>query len=184
MGITFKLKNNVRKLIHKFYLLRGMMSKNLLLMVYRTLVESLIRYGIIVWGGLYNNALRQLNVIQNFILKVIYNKNKHYPTALLYNEDIFNVRSLYILEICLYVHKEKKIKNYVNHQYETRNKTQKNLQIPMSYRDINQRFLSYLGPKFYNLLPISIRKIKNRKKFKNKCRAYVVEKYTEFINIL
>ena len=181
---AFRLKNNVRKLIHKFYLLRGMMSKNLLIMVYRTLVESLIRYGIVVWGGLYNNALKQLNVIQNFILKVIYNKGKHYPTALLYNEDIFNVRSLYILAICLYVHKEKKIKNYVNHQYETRNKTQKNLQIPMSYKDINQRFLTYLGPKFYNLLPVSIRQIKNYKKFNKKCRAYIVERYIDFINSL
>lgn len=54
-----------------------------MIIVYKALVESLIRYGIIIWGGLYNTALKQLNVIQNFILKIINKKEKRYPIAII-----------------------------------------------------------------------------------------------------
>lgn len=55
------LTSRVRRLIHKFSELRKFMNK-------KTLVESIIKYGILVWGGLYNNALNPLSVVQNFIL--------------------------------------------------------------------------------------------------------------------
>lgn len=179
----FKLNNSIRKLIHKFYLLREILSKNLLMMIYKALVESLIRYGIVVWGGLYNSALRQLNVTQNFILKVIHKKKKRFPTHLLYSEDVFSVRSLYILAACLYVYGERS-KDYVKHRHETRSKTQKNLRIPMSYRDVNQRFLTYLGPKFYNLLPVDVREIKSKRAFIKGCRVFIFQNKTDFEKII
>lgn len=73
---VLKLSTSIRKLIHKFYILRDILSTDLLIMVYRTLVESLIRYGIIVWGGLYQASLQQLNTVQNYILKLIFRKKK------------------------------------------------------------------------------------------------------------
>lgn len=105
---VLKLKNNIRKLIHRFYLLRDIMSEKLLLTVYRALVESLIRYGIVIWGGLCESALKQLNVTQNTLLKIIYKRKKRFPTCLLYSSDIFSVRSLYVLTSCIYIHKELK----------------------------------------------------------------------------
>lgn len=49
--------------------------------------------------------LKQLKMVQNYVLKIIHNKTKGYPTELLHSEEIFNIRSLYILHTCIYIHK-------------------------------------------------------------------------------
>ncbi|KAJ8974301.1 hypothetical protein NQ317_009541 [Molorchus minor] len=59
------------------------------------LAESILQYGIIVWGGLYSTALNPLNVVQNYILKIIFFKSRLYPTTELYSSDILNIRMLY-----------------------------------------------------------------------------------------
>ena len=177
-----RLKNNLRKLIHKFYTLREILTRQLLTMIYRALVESLIRYGIVIWGGLYNKAIKQLNVVQNYILKVINKKEKRYPTQRLYNLEIFNVRSLYVLSVCSYVHKVENFKLYVNHNHETRNRNR--LQVPRNNRNISHRFVNYLGPTFYNMLPVGVRVIKNLKHFNLECRKYIHENNALFINKL
>ena len=181
---VLKITTSIRKLIHKFYLLREFLRNSLLITIYKVLVESLIRYGIIAWGGLYDNALKQLNVVQNFILKIIYKKNKLYSTNMLYSENVLNVRSLYILTTCSYVHKSSQLQQYVAHQYQTRTKINKHLKIPVSYKNINLRFVNYLAPKFYNLLPPYIKQIKNIKIFNKTCKTFIFENYNVFVTVL
>lgn len=57
---------------------RNILNRRLLLVAYKTLVEALITYGVQLWDGLYNNAAKQINIVQNFLLKVIYKKKKKY----------------------------------------------------------------------------------------------------------
>lgn len=178
------LTKKIRKLINKFYLLREFLNKKLLISIYKALIESLIRYGIIIWGGLYKSALNQLNVIQNYILKIIGKKKKLFPTNLLYNEEICNVRTLYIIAICSYIHKHEELKQYVSHNHDTRNKINRHLIIPVNHTNINLRFLNYLAPKIYNLLPCHLKTLNNRKLFNKKCRTYVTSNYHKFINIM
>lgn len=168
-----KLTSNIRKLIFRFYILRNILNSKLLMMVYRSLVESLLRYGVIVWGGLYNNSLKQLNVVQNYILRVMNRKEKRYSSQLLYSEDVFNVRSIYILSTCIYAHKSNNFKAYVNHQHYTRNNINKHLKLPNFRKNLGHRFISFLAPKFYNILPNDIRQIQNVKRFSRKCRKYI-----------
>lgn len=180
---VLKLSNNIRKLIRKFYILREFLGKKLLSSVYKALVESLIRYGLVIWGGLTNTCMKQLNVVQNYILKIINRKEKRYPTSLLYSEEILDVRSLYILCTCSLVHKKTNLKNYVNHSYATRNRSNKHLVIPNSKTSINQRFLNYLAPKTYNMLPLSIRSISNLKRFNYKCATFIVQNLHSFMKL-
>jgi len=180
---VLRLKNNIRKLMHRFYLLREILSKKLLISIYKALVESLIRYGIVVWGGLSDSSLRQLNVIQNTILKIIYKKEKRYRTELLYDSIVFNTRSLYVLNSCVYVYKNEKMKKYIGHMHNTRSKIKQNLQIPISYKKVNQKFIGYLGPKMYNMLPIEIRNTSKVIQFVQKCKAYIFEKNTDFLKL-
>ena len=65
------LCKKIRCLIHKFYQMREFLQQKLLIMFYKSLVEPLLRYGIIVWGGAYNVHLHPLKVIQNSIIKII-----------------------------------------------------------------------------------------------------------------
>ncbi|CAH1110396.1 unnamed protein product [Psylliodes chrysocephalus] len=57
-------KVKIRFFIHKLYILRNVMAKKLLLMIYKALVELLLRYGIVVWGVMYSSNLTQLKVVQ------------------------------------------------------------------------------------------------------------------------
>ena len=55
------------------------------MILYNTLVQSILRYCIVIWGGLYDNALYNLAVCQNTILKIILKKDRMYPNNLLYS---------------------------------------------------------------------------------------------------
>lgn len=80
------------------------MNKKTLITIYKSLVESIFKYGIIVWGGLYDNSLHKLNIVQKYILKVMFKRSKRYPTDLLFSVDVGNVRSLYLFEVCSYMY--------------------------------------------------------------------------------
>lgn len=176
------LTNKIRKLIHKFYLLREFMSRRMLVTIYKSLVESLIRYGILVWGGMYITGLYKLNIIQKYILKIIYRKKRMYPSNLLFSEDVGSVHAIYILVVCSYYYSHEK--NYVDHLYETRNSTNKHLKIPLNHKHLNLKFVNYIGPKIYNLLPNHIKIVENKKKFNIQCRKYIFDRYEVFLRVL
>lgn len=73
------ITGKIRKLVRKFYLLRDILKTKTLMNVCNFLVESIIRYGIIAWGGAYENSLRQLKVVQKLILKTIMKKIIYTP---------------------------------------------------------------------------------------------------------
>lgn len=174
------ISNKIRKLIYRFYCLRYILNKKNLVIIYKSFIESLIRYGILVWGGLYDNALYKLNIVQKKILKIIYNKNRMYPTRLLFTYDTCNVRTIYMSTICGYIRKRNSLQNIVNHQYHTRNKENKNISIPVSHRNINLRFFDYLAPKIYNKLPCNIKGIARKNVFARECKTYILNNYNLF----
>lgn len=176
-----KVTNNIRALIRKFYSLREILCTKLLICVYKALVESLLGYGVVVWGGLYKNSLHQLEIIQKYILKIIFKKGRRYPTRLLFCEDIVCVRSLYILSICTFVHKKNCLRTYVDHAYATRTKVNRHLAIPNSNTNINLRFINYLAPRCYNLLPGSMKLMVNHKKFRTVCKSYIFRNLQKFM---
>lgn len=124
------LTMKINRLIHKFYILQKILNKKMSITVYKVLVESLLRYGILVWGAIYDNALRLLKVAQNYILKIMFHKKKMFSTDLLYSEDILNIRQLFFLSCCVAVHKSSKSWIQVKHVYETRASVNKNIVIP------------------------------------------------------
>ena len=178
------LTNKVRKLIHKFYILREFLNAKLLLQVYRSLVESIFRYGLIVWGGAYKTNLHTLNVIQNYILKIIFKKNRLYPTDGLYSNEIGKINFLYVHLSCSFLHKRKNLQTPLQHNYSTRQNTNNNLSLPTNNRTVNQRFLNYQATKFYNLLPNALKSIKKLKVFDKKSKEYIYTHYDCFNAIL
>ena len=182
---VMRLCNNMRRMIYKFYVLREILNKKVLINIYKSLVESLIRYGLIIWGGIYNNSIKQLSVVQNYILKVIHKRNKRYPTSLLYSEEIMDTRCLYILSVCGFARKSL-LSDFeiVNHSYSTRSMINRQLKIPCSNTSRNQRFITYLAPKFYNLIPNSIKQITSKKLFYKKCSQFIVSFQHKFNELL
>ena len=64
---------------------------------------SLLRYGLIVWGGgAYKSNLMPLKVIQNTILKIVLHKDRRYPTRQLYDEEVCNIAGLYVCVVSMF----------------------------------------------------------------------------------
>lgn len=177
------LTQRLRKLIYKFYILRTFLTTNEIIVIYKTLVESLLTYGIIVWGGIYNNALSRLNIIQKYLLKLIYKKNKLYPTRLLFTTQTVNIRTMYATAICVHIHYHKTREDQINHKKNTRGKTEGKLKNPKNLKNINMRSYTYLAPQTYNLLPEEIKRNLNKKKFTRICKEYIHTNYDTFTKL-
>lgn len=103
---------------------------------------------------------------------------------MLYSREICDIRSIYVHTVCIYTFKKDHLKIYVNNQYTTRCVSNKHIKVPFSFKNINQRFVNYLAPKYYNLLPTQVKLIKNFKKFSASCKTYIAEHYYEFMAVL
>ena len=165
----------IRKLIHKFYNIRDILSRKTLLIVYKALIESIIRYGITAWGGTYENALMPVKIIQKTILKIISHKSTIYPSVLLYKEiDTLSIKHLYIMEIIVHVKTQLTNYNISTYDYNTKYKENKNLNIKKYSRTQQQNFIDYLGPWYYNLIPIKLKNISNKKQFRKQLLAHII----------
>lgn len=88
--------NRLRGLIPKFYNIRDILSQKNLHVVYSALAESVMRYCILVWGGVFQESLKNLNIIQNTLLKILFKKDRTHSTEMLYAEvGVLNIRQLY-----------------------------------------------------------------------------------------
>lgn len=160
------------------------MNKKLLVSIYKALVESILQYAIIVWGGLYINALKPHNVVQNYILKVIFQKEKRFPTNQLYNENMLNIRMLYFYNLCLFIYKNKNLQTKLEHTYQTRQISNQNLVVPFYRKDGNQRFATSLAPKLYNSLPVAIKNITRYNVFAKECKPVIFNNYRTYLNLM
>ena len=107
------LCTTTRYLIHKFYLLREFMNQKLLTNIFKTLSKQLFNYGLLLWGGLYKNAIKLLKNVENSILRVIYRKPRQFSTKELYLENVCSTRTLFILSVCHFVYKNTDIKKII-----------------------------------------------------------------------
>lgn len=177
------ITTKIRSLIPVFYQLRNIFKQKELTAIYKALVESLLRYSVINWGGLYDNALKMLKVSQNYIVRVIFKKDKRYNTDLLYNDtNLLNVKMIYIIQSINFIHFNPK-KSAVHHSHSTRAIYKNELETVLYRKTLCQRFVTYLGPKYYNKIPVQIRNIKNKKKFCREVQIFVTQNKNLFIYI-
>ena len=91
------LNGKLRKLIYKFYNLKSVLNRKTLLVTYNSVAESIIRYGISVWGAAYNTTLQSLQITQNYILRTIFNKKSRDSCRNIFIEnEILYVKGLYM----------------------------------------------------------------------------------------
>lgn len=178
------INNKIRKLIHKFYILRDILNKKNLITIYNSLVESILNYGILAWGGLYKNSLQNLQVTQNTLLKILCRKGKLYSTTALYTDlNIFNIRSLYTYR-CLLHKFNPPTTEYVQSTHFTRYHNDQNLLVPFLRKNFSQRSVFYHSTKFYNILPVNLKKNIKYNKYKVQIKIYLKDNLKKFISIL
>jgi len=179
------LCNKIRKTFYKFNQLKEILSQKLIIVLYRSLVESILRYCIIVWGGAYDTSLNTLQICQNTILKIIFKKPRLYPTKQIYlDSNIFDLRNLYVLCSLSYMPKIQALFPFIAHNHDTRLNVNSNLTIPLLHRSVCQRFLIYNLPKMFNMLPAALKiLLANEKKFKNEIKKFLLKNKYHFAKL-
>lgn len=165
---------NLRPVLYKIKYLRRFLDFKELMILYYSLVESRLRYGILGWGGLAECHLKACETLQKYFLKLILWKNVRYPSDDLYRATQVNdMRQLFFKHIAIYSYKNKHIFNQIDHAYHTRIKNKEQVRTIFSYKTIGQRNFFFLAGRIYNMLPDDIKQSQTKQIFKKRLKNYL-----------
>ena len=181
------VKSKLIKYVAIFNYMKTYVSKQLAMQLYYAFIFPHIKYGIETYGASSSGKVKQIQIIQNKLMKIILWKDRLTPTNALHKDiNILQVKDMYSWYIALFVrdclykdkieifHKYYESRNSV-HSHETRNRKQV---IEPTYRtDIGFTTVKSKGSKIWNKLPEEIKKLNIRTTYKNKLRSKYIESY-------
>ena len=175
--------NNLSKNFHMFYTIRNLLTDQLKKQLYYSLVHSRILYGIEIYGACSGTLLNKVIVMQNKLLKILYNRPFRTSTNELHAElKLLKVRDIYNVNILKFVYESINknsiiqfhdyfLKHHRLHDHDTRNEN--NLYHRIMNTKYGESTLSFKGTELWNLLDNSIQKSKSigifKKCIKEKC---------------
>lgn len=123
---------------------------------------------------MFDKHLRPLQVLQNCVLKVIFNKPYLYSTDLLYEETgMFDIRQLFCFVLSYWQFMHRGEIETVDHCYTTRHLTDVNLRSIKAQKTVMHRSHSYLSSRVYNAIPSCFKKLNSVHLFKSKVREWI-----------
>lgn len=174
---TYAICSKIRKLFYTFKILRNIFTRTLLKTAYYALVQSVITYGLIAWGGTFYTHLKNVIVSQKILIKIIMKKPARYPTELLFNAcGLKDLQDLYVIENLKYLFKKRPLQ-LLNHGYGTRSITYGGCNTPLMRTTHGQRNFIYFSAKIHNILPQNLKNYSNftYKQFVWKIKTWVKE---------
>lgn len=145
------LSSKLRKVNYVLYHLKSFVKSDQLLNVYLSWFESLMRFGIIHYGGAYNSCLNSVIMNQRHAVRTIYNvKRKDRMSYLFKEKDILTFEQLHKYSIILYISKFIYNFDFRESNRETRSSQQLALKVPFLTKESSRHQFCYLGPRIYN----------------------------------
>jgi len=141
-------------------------------LVYFSLIESHIRYSVVLWGSSSKQNLERIFKIQKRAIRSMLGlKPTDSCTQHFQDLKILTVPSLYILEVISYV----KDFNLIPPHYHNHNTRNKNLNPSMQHRlKIYETKPEYMGLKLFSKLPLDLKKITSPKRFKIALKDFLI----------
>ena len=182
----------VKKLCSKLSSVCGVISKvrhylgrEALMLIYNSLFDSRLRYGILAWGTTSEQKLSKLRSLQNRAVRFITFSSFRTSVAPLYaslkilplNKMLFMQKSIFMHSIH-YNSLPFALQSYCEqpeHRYSTRYKTSGNYVLPKSITNRGQRSIKYTGPKAWAEVPLLLKDIAFRKPFSKKLKEYILD---------
>ena len=151
--------SRLRKFVYLLYHVKPFLTRERLKLVYLSLVQSLLQYGILVWGGAFPSHMQKLIILQKAILKVMLGKPKRYPSEQIYREaKVFTLRQLFIKASVLFYFANPYIVNSPSiHVHSTRFKSHQKVVHPRLNLTLTSRSPQYLIYLIFNSLPIDLK---------------------------
>lgn len=154
--------------------------------VYNSLVKPHLDYLIEIWGTAAPSNLKDLQISQNKLIKVLFSYHYLTPTKQLYKDTkIMNIKQSYIYNTCIL------IKKIINKEINTEINFRKNFEItkrrlrnandlyPQAPRtNFGKHNIMHEGAKLYNSLPPMIKQTKSTTTFKILLKKFVSDNYS------
>lgn len=180
MGIT----NKIRYISSIFIKLNNIASINMKKMLYYALIQSIVEYGLVIWGGSYMCETIKVEKSMNMILRIILNKDRMHSAEPLYKMlKILNFKELYLLKVLKFSIK------YV-HRWEMRPtpysiRANAPVLIPQIRNQFSKNTFLYHGALLYNKIPLAIRNLKlNNVLHKKIAKEWIVENFNNIEYII
>lgn len=156
-----------------FYYLQDLVPTKVLITIYHSLVESILSYGITIWGVASKSYTQKLNTTQRRIIK---NLNRNLDTDKIFQEyNILNITSLFAFRYIVnnyFTHEQLRV---VNHVHTTRAMVEGRYQVPKVNNKYGERQLNVLLPKILNQLPRNMLELKSINDVKRNVRVWLLQ---------
>lgn len=168
VGILWKLRNRLPIHVKKT--------------IYHTLCETHISYMSMIWGTANENVLKPLQVIQNRILKSVFNLPRLTNRVQMYTHKVENclpIRAICYLNAATYIYKNVKnicLTNIVLQERSQKRRELRNKNIIESSNantKYGKKSITAFGVKIYNGIPDDIKQLKNPAQFKWALKAHL-----------
>lgn len=144
-------------------------------MVYYSLFESHLRYGIAFWGNANSYMLQMLFIIQKRAVRYICGANPRDSCRPLFlQERILTLPCLYILETACIIFKYQTRLEVRNPRYPSRN--HRILRLPHPTSALTRRSIIYESVNIFNHLPLDIKNSASPRMFKRQMRTLLIAK--------
>jgi len=150
----------LRSLMFKFHILKHITSSHTLRIVYLSLYQSILQYGMVIWGGASINVLKPLRVQQNSLIRICLKKdNLIGSTSLNYIEfNVLPLELLYKKSAIMFVHKKSDFFFIKQNDKPLGEDRLCNIKVLFTNTSFGQKFINYMGPVIFNALPIDVKK--------------------------
>jgi len=155
--------------------LKEILSPNLIRNIYFSKFHSLLRFGILFWGGSGSELITRILRIQKRVIRSMVGVSSRTSCRHLFQElNILTSVSLYIMEVICYIRKHHQLVDLNSniHAYNTRRKM--DIHIQLHKTDLYKRSVINMGTKLYNKLPSYIKGIDSYKTFKRELKSLLL----------
>lgn len=150
--------NTLRYMLPRFKCLGKVLNTHHMKVLYHALIESRLQYGILGWGGVVDIHQKKIEILQKRFLKIIFKKPYRYPTDELYREaKCFDLKQSFFYCILINLYRNRHKLKTIEHKYTTRQKTNFDIRTKSSKKAVGQRCYTYLAPRLFNFLHISMK---------------------------
>jgi exonuclease III len=170
-----KLLRRINSALFAIRILKQTCSVETLIDVYRGYCESILRYGIAIWGN--SHLLDKLLKIQKNILRVIFSLCPRHPCKKIFQQhEILTVFSLYIQDVLILTFKNISSFNKTGdfHRFHTRQGSM--LSFPIHRTSAFEKGPLYSGARFFNRLPGEIKAIRSLPPYKRALKTWLISK--------
>lgn len=153
--------------------LKDTVNTETMLLIYYAQIQSILSYGIMVWGN--SSHITQLFLLQKRAVRLICNASwRAHCKPLFKNLKLLTLPSIYILSLLIHTHSKLDHfeKNCHFHEHNTRNKN--SLRLQRHHYTRTQNNWRYMATKLYNHIPSHIKALEIPK-FKNTLKLILID---------